>query len=169
MRTLLAAVIATALALGISGPTRAVSPTVETISIDVTFTPPALSAACGFDVTRHVEGTLTIHTYLDSSGAFKRELDAYHLTETLSANGITLVGRTTQQILVDLFPDGTYTVAFIGTDFRLQVPGTGVSFGSVGRFILLFSSDNDLLDVVQDVGDARADFSAICAALSPPG
>jgi hypothetical protein len=33
--------------------------------------------------------------------------------------------------------------------------------------VLLFSSDNELLDVVQDVGDIRADYAAICAALAP--
>ncbi len=37
----------------------------ETIAIDTAFTPPALSAACGFDVTRHVVGTLTVRTYVD--------------------------------------------------------------------------------------------------------
>jgi hypothetical protein len=163
-----AALLAAAVAIGTSAPSLAVSPSVETVSIDVTFTPPALSAACGFDVTRRVVGTLTIRTYFDASGEFRRELDAYRLTETLTANGQTLVGRTTQVIFVTLFPDGSFTVTFVGSDFRLPVPGAGISFGTVGRFVLLFSADNELIDVVQDVGDARADFGAICAALSAP-
>jgi hypothetical protein len=168
MRTLLAALMTTALAVGFATPARATSPGVETMPIDVTFTPPVLSAACGFEVTRHVAGTLTVRTFFDTSGDFRRELDAYHLTETLSANGHELAGRTTQQIVVNLLPDGTFTVTFMGSDFRLVVPGSGISFGTVGRFVLLFSVDNELIDVVQDVGDARADLRAICAALSGP-
>jgi hypothetical protein len=168
-RILRAALIATAVSIGTAAPTLAISPRVETVSIDGTFTPPALSAACGFDVTRHVEGTLTIRTFLDSGGDFRRELDAIRLTETLTANGRMLVGRTSQEIFVKLLPDGSYTVSFFGSDFRLPVPGSGISFGTVGRFVLLFSADNELIDIVQDVGDARADLSAICAALRPPG
>lgn len=165
MRTLIAALMATALAVGFASPARAISPSVETIPIDVTFTPPVLSAACGFEVTRHVAGTLTLRTFFDAGGDFQRELHAYHLTETLTANGQQLVGRTIQQIFVDMLSDGSYTVSFVGTDFRLAVPGAGISFGTVGRFVLLFSADNELIDIVQDVGDARADLSAICAAL----
>jgi hypothetical protein len=169
LRIFRAALLAAALAIGTSAASLASSPSVETVSIDLAFTPPVLSAACGFDVTRHVLGTLTVRTFFDASGGFRRELDAYRLTETLSANGQMLVGRTTQVIFVTLFPDGSFTVSFVGSDFRLSVPGVGISFGTVGRFVLLFSANNDLIDVVQDVGDARADFGAICAALSPPG
>jgi hypothetical protein len=165
MQTLRAALLATAISIGMAVPALAISPTVETDSIDVTFRPPALSVACGFEVTRHVAGSLTIRTFLDSSGDFRRELDAFRLTETLTANGRMLVGRTTQEIFVNLLPDGSYTVSFVGSDFRLSVPGSGISFGTVGRFVLLFSADNELIDTVQDVGDAHADFSAICAAL----
>ena len=53
----------------------------------------------------------------------------------------------------------------MGTDFRLAVPGAGISFGSVGRLVLLFDADNTI-DVRQDVGDIRGDFGAICAALT---
>jgi len=72
-------------------------------------------------------------------------------------------------IVVDSRSDGGYTIAFTGTDFRLPVPGSGISFGTVGRFVLLISADNDVIDVLQDVEDARSDFVAICAVLSPGG
>jgi hypothetical protein len=61
--------------------------------LDFSFTPPLLSAACGFPVTRHVEGTLTIRSFYDAQGSFTRELDEYRLVETMSANGPTLIGR----------------------------------------------------------------------------
>jgi hypothetical protein len=143
----------------------AAAPDTETFNVDETFIPPLLSAACGFDVTRHIEGTLTVRTFYDADGNFVRELDSYRLTETLSANGQTLVGRTVQNILVKFYSDGSFAVAFMGSDFRLSVLGSGISFGSVGRFVLLFDSSGDV-QVVQDVGDARADYDAICAALT---
>jgi hypothetical protein len=67
---------------------------------------------------------------------------------------------------VVLLADGSFTVAFVGTDFRVPVLGAGTSFGSVGRLLLLFAPDNTLLDVVQDVGDVRSDVAAICQALA---
>lgn len=169
IRTLRAALLAAAFAVGASAPALATSPSVETVAINVTFTPPALSAACGFAVTRRVVGTVTVRTFFDQGGDFTRELDTYLLTETLTANGHTLIGRTTQSIFVTLLADDGFTVTFVGSDFRLSVPGSGISFGSVGRLSLLFSADNELLDVLQDVGDVRADFTPICAALSAQG
>ena len=159
----------TVLTLGAAGPALAVAPSVETIVIDTNFSPPQLSAACGFAVSRHVAGSLRVRTFFDAGGDFQRELDTYNLTETLTANGASLIGRTSQVIVVDSRSDGGYTIAFTGTDFRLPVPGSGISFGIVGRFVLLISADNDVIDVLQDVGDARSDVVAICAALSPGG
>jgi hypothetical protein len=118
-------------------------------------------------VTRHVEGTLTIRAFYDEQGLFTRELDQYRLVETVSANGRTLVGRTIQNISVTVQSDGSFTVAFVGTDFRLPVPGAGIAFGSVGRLVLLFARDNTLIDVMQDVGTVQSDFAAICQALGP--
>lgn len=154
------------LAATTASPAGATAPTTEVIPIDVSFTPPGLSAACGFAVTRQVEGTLTIRTFYDAEGSFSRELDQYRLVETVSANGQRLVARTIQNISVTLLADGSFRVAFVGSDFRLPVAGAGISFGSVGRLLLLFAPDNTLLDVVQDVGDVRSDFAAICQALA---
>jgi hypothetical protein len=142
------------------------TPATEVVPIDYSFSPPLLSQACGFPVTRSVEGTLTIRTFHDTQGNFVREIDQYNLTETLSANAKTLVAHTIQSIDVTTHADGTYTVAFVGTDFRLPVPGSGISFGSAGRMLLLFSADDTLLDVTQDVGNTQGDFAAICAALT---
>jgi hypothetical protein len=161
-----AALMATLLALSGVGAANAAAPGIEMDAIDTTFTPPLLSATCGFDVTRHTFGTLTIRTYVDRNGDFVREVDAYHLTETVSANGNTLTGRTIQQIFVNLLPGGGYTVTIVGSDFRLSVPGSGISFGAVGRLVLVFSDDDELIDVTMDVGNVRADYEAICAALA---
>jgi hypothetical protein len=148
-------------------PAIAASPSTVTATVDDTFIPPKLSAACGFQVTRHVVGTLTIRTFVDSSGNFVRELDQYRLAETLTANNRTLEGRTSQTIVVTVAADGSYTVSFAGIDFRLAVSGTGIAFGSAGRLLLAFAADDTFLGVVQDVGDVRGDQAAICAALTP--
>ena len=155
------------IAAATASPTAATAPTTEVVPIDFSFTPPLLSAACGFPVTRHVEGTLTIRTFYDEQGSFALELDGYRLVETVSANGRTLVGHTIQNIAVTLLDDGSFTVAIVGTDFRLPVPGAGISFGSVGRLLLLYAADNTLIEVAQDVGDVRTDVAVICEALRP--
>lgn len=147
---------------------NAAAPSTDVIPINFSFTPPLLSNACGFSVTRHVEGTLAIRTFYDADGSFVRELDQYKLVETVSANGNTLVARTVQNVMVKLLPDGSYTVAVVGTDFRLPVPGAGIAFGSVGRLVLLFAADNTLLDVQRDVGNVQSNFTAICQALAAP-
>jgi len=167
MKTARTLAIGVVLALTVAGNTFAAAPDMETYTIDESFVPPTLSTTCGFDVTRHMFGTLTIRTYYDGSGNFVREVDAYKLTETLSANGITLTGRTVQQIFVTMLPDGAFTVAFVGSDFRLALRGAGISFGSVGRFVLAFDANGDFVGVAQDVGNVQGDFDAICAALTP--
>src|SRR5262245_7123564 len=94
--------IAAVLLVGTSAQTLAVAPSVDAFAIDSTFIPPLLSAACGFPVSRHVVGTLTVRTYFGGDGSFAREVDAYKLTETLTANGKSIIGRTTQQIFVSV-------------------------------------------------------------------
>jgi len=165
-RTLNLCMLIVSLAAVAATPVGAVRPTTDVIPIDFSFVPPVLSSNCGFAVTRHVQGTLTVRTFLHSSGTFSRELDQFHLVETLMANGRSLVGRTTQNVTTALFDDGSYTVAFVGSDFRLPVPGAGISFGSVGRFVLEFAADNTLIGVLQDVGNTASDYAAICAALA---
>jgi hypothetical protein len=147
--------------------TYATPPTRETIYINETFPAPMLTGACGFPVTGHIEGTVTITTFVNQSGDFIREIDSYHLVNTFAANGHTLTGRTSQQIQVTLLEDGSYTVAFNGTDTVLTLPGAGVVFGNVGRLNLLFSADNELLEVLQETGQSFQNTEAICAALAP--
>jgi hypothetical protein len=146
---------------------NATPPAIDTFSINQTFPARMLTASCGFPVTGQIEGTLTVKTFVDSSGNFIRELDTYHLVNSFTANGHTITGRTSQQIQTKLLPDGSYTVAFDGTDTILTLPGGGVVFGNVGRLVLLFSADNVLLEVVQETGQSFSNTDAICAALAP--
>jgi hypothetical protein len=165
---LVAVVVLPAFLVALSGTNGyATSPTTETILISQTFPAKALTASCGFAVTGHIEGSLTVKTFVDQSGNFAREIDSYHLVNTFTANGHTITGRTSQQIQVTLLSDGSYTVAFNGTDTVMTLPGEGVVFGNVGRLELLFSADNELLGVVQDAGQSFLNTAAICAALAP--
>lgn len=166
-RSFTAALAVLVLSMATSAQVLGATPSIDIYAIDDTFVPPILSTSCGFDVSRHVVGTLTVRTFVDRSGQFVREVDAYHLTETLTANGVTLTGRTVQQIYVGLLPGGGYTVTVVGSDFLLAVKGSGYSFGTVGRLVLVFDANDDLVDVTQDVGSARSDYQAICAALTP--
>ena len=146
---------------------HAAPPTIDTFDFSNTFPAPMLSAACGFPVTGHIEGRLTVKTFVNKSGGFTKEIDSFHLVNSFTANGHTLFGRTSQQVKVTLLPNGSYTVAFTGADTILTLPGSGVVLGNVGRLVLLFSSDNDLLNVVQEAGQSFLDTEAICAALAP--
>jgi hypothetical protein len=146
-------------------PARAAAPTTDVVHINSTSVAAQTSAACGFTVLRHVEGTLVVRTFYDNAGGFRRELDQYHLVQTLAANGNTLVGHTDQNIHVVLLPDGSFTVAYAGTDARTTVPGAGISFGSAGRLLEVYDADGNLVSA-QDVGDVRGDFAALCAALA---
>ena len=142
-------------------------PTRETILLNETFPAPMLSAACGFPVTGHFEGSLTVRTFLNKSGDFTKEIDSYNLINSFTANGHTLTGRTSQQIKVTLLPDRSYTVAFNGGDTILTVPGAGAVLGNVGTFVVHFSADNDLLQVIREAGENFDDTAAICTALAP--
>ena len=154
-------------ALAVAAPAQASStPTRDHVTIDDTFRPPRLSAACGFDVTRHVVGTVDVLTSFDASGNLVRELDTFHLVETVSANGHVLTGRTNQLARVTVTAGGDWSVDYSGTDFRLTIPGQGISFGSAGHLGLDFNANDDLVGV-QESGSAVADFTAICTALSP--
>jgi hypothetical protein len=142
-------------------------PTTETILLNETFPARMLSTACGFPITGHFEGSLTVRTFLNKSGDFTKEIDSYNLINSFSANGHTLIGRTSQQIKVTLLPDRSYTVAFNGGDTMLTVPGAGAVLGNVGTFVLQFSADNELLQVIREAGESFADTAAICSALAP--
>jgi len=57
---------------------------------------------------------------------------------------------------------------------RAALVGMVVAIGTSAMALAISSSldavaINELIDVVQDVGDARGDLGAICAALSPHG
>jgi hypothetical protein len=47
------------------------------------------------------------------------------------------------------------------------LPGQGVVFGTVGRLVLLYSADNELLDMLHESGETFSNVAAICAALAP--
>ena len=146
-------------------PAGATAPTSEVIPVEYTFSPPG--AACGFAITIHVEGTLTIRTFLDANGSVRRELDTSHLVETWSANGVTLVGRMIQNTTTTPLADGSVTIALVGLDFRIPVPGAGIAAGFVGRVVILIRQNPLSIDVLQSVGNVGDDFAAICEALAP--
>jgi hypothetical protein len=145
-------------------PAEAAAPTHQSIAISQTFPAPVLSDACGFAVTGHLEGTMTVTDFVDRQGSFVREITLFHLGQTFGANGHVITGRTSQQVTTAAQPDGSFTVAFVGTDSLFALPGSGPVIGSAGRLELHYSADGELVDV-QAVGPVFADPAALCAAL----
>ena len=90
------------IAAAIASPAGATASTTEAVPIDFSVSPPLLSAACGFPVTRHVEGTLRIRTFYDAQGSVARELAQYHLVQTVWANGLLDVVQTVGDVRTDV-------------------------------------------------------------------
>ncbi|GAB4003075.1 hypothetical protein GCM10028772_05450 [Nocardioides ultimimeridianus] len=145
----------------------AVEPGRVSASVDVTVPAAILTQECGFPVTAHLEGTVTTTDFVDRSGTFSKEIDQNHLVQSFSANGRVLVGRTSQPIVTTARPDGSFSVAFMGSESMFTVPGAGAVLGNVGRLVLVFDADGDV-QVVQETGQQLGDLAAVCAALAGP-
>jgi hypothetical protein len=158
---LLSAVLLTSL------PAEATSASRQQVPIDQTFPAPVLSRACGFQITGHLEGTMTVTDFTDSDGTFLREVTPFRLTQIFAANNQVITGHTSQHIATAIQRDGTFTVAFTGNDSLFTLPGSGPVIGSAGRLVMLFSADNELLDISQETGPTFADPTAVCSALAP--
>ena len=148
-------------------PASAAAPSRQSVPIRTTFPAPVLSQACGFAITGGLNGTMTVKDFVDREGNFSQEITQIHMVQTFSANGHLVSGHTSQPIKTLVQPDGSITVTFMGNDSMFTLPGPGPAIGSVGRLVLLFSADGDLVDVVQETGQVFQDPSAICAALAP--
>ena len=146
-------------------PAGAAEPTHQSIAMSQTFPAPVLSGACGFAVTGHLEGTMTVTDLVDRQGNFVREITLFHLVQSFGANGHVITGRTSQQITTATRPDGSLTVAFMGTDSLFTLPGSGPVIGSAGRLELHYSAGGELVEV-QATGPLFANPAALCAAFS---
>lgn len=156
-----------AAALLLATPAGAAAPTRESVPFTDTRPAAVLSQACGFPVTSHLEGTMTVTDFVDRAGNFKQEITLFRLVATFSANGHVISGHTTQPIKTVAQPDGSFTVAFMGVDGLFTLPGSGPVVGQIGRLLLQFPADGGPPTVLQETGPAFLDPAPVCAALAP--
>ena len=110
-------------------PANAAAPSGESVPISETFPAPVLSQACGFPITGGLEGTMTVKDFVDREGTFSQEITRFHMLQTFSANGHVVSGHTSEPIKTVVRPDGSSSVAFMGNDSMLTLPGSGPVIG----------------------------------------
>ena len=114
-RRLLAAipvVFAAAAALA-SGAMSAGQPTIEHVDIDRLRPDPALTAACGVEVTADVQGHVVVRTY-PGAGTGPVELVTLNITVTAMAGGNSYPFRVVGANLIRVDPDGSVTLTATG-------------------------------------------------------
>lgn len=103
------------LLLGLAvAPAEGAKPTIERIVVDDEFVDEELSEACGFEVTGHAEGKLTLRQF---SGGRLDAVNNVNVVVTLSANGNTYTLHDVGADVAKVLKDGTIQLAIVG-----QVP-----------------------------------------------
>lgn len=161
-----AACVSMIAALLTNGSAEAAAPARQVTPVSESFSAPVLSGACGFEITGHLEGTITVTDFADQDDTFVREITLFRGTQTFSGNNRSITGQTSQQITTAMRPDGSFTVAFMGIDSLFTLPGSGPVVGSAGRLKLLYAPNGDLLEVSQQVGPVFVEPAEVCAALT---
>ena len=109
-RRLLAAVTAVlAAAVFAPGALPAGQPTIEHVNVDRFRADPALTAACGVEVTAHVQGRVVFRTF-PGEGTGPVELVTINLTVTAMAGGNSYRFRVVGADHLRVGPDGTMTL-----------------------------------------------------------
>jgi hypothetical protein len=144
------------------------APFFEVITFDETFARSDLSDACGFPVNEHLQGSFTDTVFTDADGNVTRVLERYNIQSMyFSANGhIVAVKNANGPLRVINYPDGSYTLYFVGTIDFTTTRGSGVVYGSAGQTILNFSATDELLSA-ESRGKTIDDLTAFCTALAP--
>jgi hypothetical protein len=168
LATLTIAAIGAALGAASAG---AAPPQQTAFSIDNTI---AVDGVCEFPIVEHVEGKARIVDFVDRAGNVTRELDLTPgLTVSFSANGITLTTVSTSVGHWTFNADGTATLAVTGLSGHISIPGQGTIALSAGRFVAIFSDDQEPQVVAVNgtfsfgFGDLPPIEEQLCAALTP--
>ena len=115
---------------------RAAGPTQDWATFDETFT----WDGCGFAVEEHDVITLHFVTWLDASGAPKRQIvtaPGTKITWSNLANGKSVTSANTFAVHKTFNPDGSITLAFTGINFAIQ--GGGKAYVDSGRVLAVFA------------------------------
>lgn len=161
MRAVAAAMAAIALLALTVGSTLGARPLKMTIDLDDPGEEADASAfltdACGFGVAVDIEGSVTLHVFLDRDGEWGREIDKWWIRDTF-----TNVETGASILLKDVGPD----VIRVDREGRLTVAITGRSLtgsGVIGRVVIDADTGEVLHIAGKDVGSIA---DQVCDAIS---
>jgi hypothetical protein len=170
----LSALVTVALALILSAPAAANSPTTVEEHVDRTRTIPA-GDLCPFDFVVSSEGYRTTTTFTNPDGSLDRftiHLTSWHTTYTNPANGKMLRVTLSGPVIVQALPDGTALVRIPGNDPLIVAKGEGPIYTDSG-LIVYIAPDTvnwvEQLEVLHLAGGRveSEDFvAAVCGALA---
>jgi len=142
----------------------AAKPDFITIPVDVTF---ERGECAGFTVIEHVEGLLKFSIHFDQDGNFAMQIVRFirgRHTFMNSETGATLFSPDVGIDKTTISQDGSETLAVMGFETRIVVPGEGLVYARVGKIVLNLNTG----EVVFEAGqyDDFADLlPALCSVL----
>ncbi|MET0770518.1 MAG: hypothetical protein ABW081_11435 [Solirubrobacteraceae bacterium] len=140
------------LSLGLAAPAaEGAKPSLERIVVDDEFFDEELSEACGFDITGHAVGKVTLREF---SGGRLAAVNNVNVVVTFSANGNTFALHDVGADVARVLKDGTIQLAIIG-----QVP-----FGFTG--VLKIDPETEEVSHEPQHDTEASDLEAACAALA---
>jgi hypothetical protein len=151
-----------AIAAATSTPAHAATHSVETFG----FSTPAqgqLSSVCGYPVAMVLEGSWNIVTFTGDDGSVTKQIRTYRFTAELSANGVTITGRSRGPEVVEHHADGTSTMTAMGVVSR-QVRGAGTVMQAAGRVVVELDADGEQVGEPTFQAGQAEDPSEVCAA-----
>ena len=120
-----------------------------------------------FDIVVHTQGVRRDSVFPD--GHVVTILHDFSVTYTNPATGKSVRSVLAGPEQVDSNPDGTITVIVDGNNGLFTIPGQGIVFGDVGRYVYVADPDDPFtpLRVIQQSGRQDATpFPAVCSGLS---
>ena len=165
-RIALPVVASITLSLAISvmaAPALAQTPDTFRFAFEDEFLDEGASAACGFLVTVHLEGSVVGKVTFDETGEPIRFRFVTNATGTISGNGISLPEADHRVSFVDVADE---IVSEIGIEFRVSAPGEGVVIFDRGRLVFDESAGVLLFEAGPHPA-LHGEFDALCSALTP--
>ena len=125
-RSLRNASVAAAIAgsLALSATAAAAPPTSDRFPVEAEFVDPALSEACGFEVTDVYEGTFSLRLFRDRTGTITREIDTQPATKVTYRSAWGALTIPFSSVLHTEYPHG----AVVGAPAILTITGTGAPY-----------------------------------------
>ena len=163
-RLVLTQILAVTMVMLVAAPTEAAKPMILKVPVDFTDT----FSDCGFTIIDHIEGSVTVHVFFDKNGDPAFEIDSFALKETLTnpANGMSFSTPIAGPDIFTFHKDGSVTVASIGLIAHVVFKGQGEIAAQVGKIVVTFDADGNLIGIAFQAGKHDALLPAICAVLA---